>query len=133
MNTGGHTDISITNNIFVNSNVQPISPSLAGADAGEVDPELLPIGLVNVYNDSLFSANGDAEVYVDKNLVYWDPSLTNASNGVLATVNANSVNGAADWSSQMITMNTRSKGMFDDNATYPKLTEGLWINKLPVH
>jgi len=122
MNTGDHTDISITNNIFVNCVVQPFSPALGSADVGEVDPDLVPMGLVNVLNDSAFTANG-ATFYVDKNLVYWDPSLSD----VVSTVVSNNVNGTTDWSSQMITMNERSQAMFDDDATYPKLTEGTWI------
>lgn len=130
MNTGGHADISITNNIFVNCNVQPYSPILNSVDAGEVDPDNLPMGFVNVYDDSAFSANGES-FYVDKNLIYWDPSLTDASNGVVATVIANSVNGVTNWSSQMIPMNSRSRNMFDDNAAYPLLTEGEWFTQLP--
>ena len=130
MNTGDHTDFSVTNNIFVNCNVQPYSPVLGLIDVGELDPDELPMGLVNVYDDSAFTANG-ATFYVDKNLVYWDPTLTDASNGVVATVNANQVNGQTDWVSQMITMNSRSQSMFDDNTNYPLLTEGDWFNKLP--
>ena len=131
MNTGDHTDFSVTNNIFVNCNLQPYSPVLELADAGELDPDQLPMGLVNVYEDSAFVADG-ASFYVDKNLVYWDPSLTNSTDGVVATVNGNQVNGRTDWVSQMITMNSRSQAMFDDNTKYPKLTEGTWIkDKLP--
>lgn len=131
MNYGNNCDFSLTNNIFVNCNIQPFSASLAGADAGELDADLLPMGLVNMYSDSAFAANG-GEFYVDNNLVYWDPSLTNASDGVVATVNASSVNGATDWKAQMITMNTRTQAMFDDDVTYPNLIEGTWIkDKLP--
>ena len=127
MNTGDHPNYSITNSIFVNCNIQGFSPVLAIKDVGEVDPENLPMGFVNVLDDSAFSANG-ASFYVDKNLVYWDPSLSD----YVSTLNANKVNGHTDWVSQMITMNSRSQAMFDDNATYPKLTEGTWIkDKLP--
>lgn len=127
MNYGGHTDISVTNNIFVNSTVQPFSPVLEGADVDELDAELLPMGLVNVYADSAFIANG-ATFYVDRNLVYWDPTLDD----VVSTVIANETNGTTDWYSQMIKMNTRSQAMFDNDEEYPLLTEGEWIEgKLP--
>ncbi len=127
MNTGDHANISVTNNIFVNCNIQGYSPVLDVKDVGEVDPDQLPMGFVNVLDDSAFQANG-ASFYVDKNLVYWDPSL----NDYVATLNANQVNGRTDWVSQMITMNSRSQSMFDDNATYPLLTEGTWVkDKLP--
>jgi hypothetical protein len=127
MNTGDHANYSVTNNIFVNCHVQGYTPFLGGVDVGEVDPEDLPMGIVNVFDDSLFTADG-ASFYVDKNLIYWDPSLDD----VIATLNANAVNDQTDWVSQMIPMNSRSKAMFDDDATYPLLTEGEWItDKLP--
>lgn len=127
MNTGDHSNISITNNVFVNANVQPFSPVLQTQDNGELDLDLLPMGLVNVKDDSAFAANG-ARFYVDKNLVYWDPTLSD----VVSTVNGNSVNNVTNWESQMITMNTRSQTMFDDGTKYPYLTEGTWIkNTLP--
>ncbi|MGD8779039.1 MAG: T9SS type A sorting domain-containing protein [Ignavibacteria bacterium] len=127
MNVGDHTDYSVTNNIFVNCNVQCYSTSLIGKDAGELDLGDLPMGLVNVYNDSAFAANG-ATFYVDKNLAYWDASFDDCA----TTLNNNAVNGQTDWVSQMITMNTRSQAMFDDDATYPYLTEGTWItDQLP--
>ena len=126
MNRGGHANYSVTNNIFVNTHIQGFSSVLVGADAGEVDPEGLPMGIVNVYADSSFLANG-ANFYVDKNLIYWDPTF----NDVIQTLNANQVNGKTDWVSQMIPMNSRTQAMFDDNTTYPLLTEGDWFNKLP--
>ncbi len=122
MNMGSIGNVSLTNNIFVNSNLQPYSTSLQNADGGEVDADKLPMGLVNVRNDSAFVANG-GRFYVDKNLVYWDPTF----NDVVTTLNTASVNGKADWTSQMITMNSRSQDMFDDDANYPYLTEGTWI------
>lgn len=99
---------------------------LIGADAGEVDPEGLPMGVVNLYADSTFLANG-ASFYADRNLTYWDPSLSD----IPATLNAVAVNGMTDWVSQMIPMNTRTAAMFADDATYPKLTNGTWYSKLP--
>ena len=130
MNRGSATNISITNNIFVNCNVQPMSPILKNADNQELDPDLLPMGFVNVCPDSAgFKAPGGGHFYVDKNLVYWDPKLTDV---VPSALNAAAVNGATDWVSQMITMNSRTQAAFDNDAAYPYLVEGTWFEKLPA-
>jgi len=130
MNRGTATNISVTNNIFVNCNLQGYSPTLDIADAGEVDPEGLPMGLVNVSPDSAdFKAEGGGHFYVDKNLVYWDPKITAVMPSALNTAQ---VNGSTEWVSQMITMNSRTQAAFDDDATYPYLVEGDWFNKLPA-
>jgi len=128
MNNGNQTNLSITNSIFVNCQLQAFCPVLSTSDAGEVDPEGLPMGLINLRVDSTFSANvGTHGVYVDKNVTYWDPSLSD----IVSTLNTNQVDNHTDWVSQMIRMNTRTADLFADNATYPKLTNGKWINKLP--
>jgi len=127
MNIGNTNQISITNNIFINCNVQPYSVALQTADKGEVDKEDLPMGFVNVYADSAAEANG-YNFYVDRNLIYWHDTFDD----VVATLNADEINGQTDWRSQMITMNSRSQDMFDDDETYPFLSEGSWIkDKLP--
>jgi len=122
MNIGNTGNISITNNIFVNCNVQAYCSAFQGADAGEVDKDDLPMGFVNVYPDSAASANGYT-FYVDRNLIYWDPAFSD----VVSTLSANQVNGTTNWHSQMITMNSRTQGMFDDHTTYPHLRESNWI------
>jgi hypothetical protein len=63
----------------------------------------------------------------DKNLTYWDPSLSD----IVTTLNTNRVDGHTDWVSQMITMNTRTTALFANKA-YKKLTNGTWISKLPT-
>jgi len=117
---------SVTNNLFVNSHIQPY---LAGLDYGETDPDSLPMGLINV---APFPAlTGDFEglteagrqILVHKNGLYWDPAV----DAILPAVNAAQANGSDQWVSQMIKMNTRTQNMFDDDATYPLLTEGEWI------
>ncbi len=55
-------------------------------------------------------------------MIYWDP-LTDDIREIL---NENKVDGISQWESQMITMNSRSQMMFDNNAAYPFLTEGTW-------
>ena len=128
MNSGDHPNFSVTNNIFVNCQVQGFAPVLAHVDVGETDPGNLPMGLVNLLGDYAFTAGG-ASFYADKNLAYWDSSLSD----VISSLNTARVNGAANWSSQMITMNSRTQAMFGDNTKYPKLTNGTWIlNELPA-
>ena len=131
MNNGDQTNLSITNNIFVNVQLQGYCPVLSSADVGEVDIDSLPMGLVNVRVDSTFSQNiGTHGIYVDNNLTYWDPSLSN----IVATLNSGKgVDGNTHWVSQMIPMNTRTTALFADRATqYPKLYNGTWISKLPT-
>jgi hypothetical protein len=122
MSMGDVTNFSITNNVFVNSNVQGYSPILSNNDNGEVDSRKLPMGFVNVMDDSLFKANG-GNFYVDKNLIYWDPIFDD----YVAGLNSRKVNGVETWVSQRITMNSASQAMFDDATNWPLLTEGTWI------
>ena len=58
MNNGDQTNMSVTNNIFVNCQLQAYCPVLYNVDSGEVDPDGLPMGLVNLRDDSTFQANG---------------------------------------------------------------------------
>jgi hypothetical protein len=128
MNNGNQTNLSITNNIYVNCQLQDYAPVLFTADKGEVDNDGLPMGLVNLRVDSTFTANvGTHGVYVDKNLAYWDPSLANID----SILNATMVDNRTDWVSQRITMNSRTTALFADDATYPNLYSGTWINKKP--
>ena len=126
MNNGDQSNMSVTNNIFVNCQLQAYCPVLYTVDSGEVDIDGLPMGLVNLRDDSTFQAN-NASFYADKNLAYWDPSLS----GIVSTLNSNSVNGSTEWVSQMITMNSRTADMFADSTNYPLLTNGKWYNQLP--
>jgi hypothetical protein len=138
MNRGTVTNISVTNNIFVNCDLDGVSPILVNNDAGELDPPVLtngkyqiaPMGLVNVSPDSAaFKVDGGGHFYVDKNLAYWDTRLTAA---IPSALNAASISGVQDWASQMIKMNDRTKAAFDDNAKYPYLLEGTWFTQLPT-
>ncbi len=129
MNNGDQTNMSVTNNIFVNCQLQAYCNALQAADAGEVDIDSLAMGLVNLRVDSTFTANvGTHGFYADKNLTYWDPSLSD----IVSTLNTNSVNGLSNWVSQMIPMNTRTAGLFADKTHYPLLVNGTWISQLPT-
>jgi hypothetical protein len=129
MNNGDQTNLSVTNNIFVNCQLQGYCPVLSSADVGEVDTDSLAMGLVNLRVDSTFTAGVQTHgVYVDKNVTYWDPSLSN----IVSTLNAKPTDGSTKWVSQMITMNTRTTALFADKTHYPKLNNGTWISKLPA-
>jgi hypothetical protein len=129
MNNGNSTNLSITNNIYVNCQLQAFCPVLLTSDAGEVDADGVAMGLVNIRVDSTFTANvGTHGVYVDKNVTYWDPTLSD----IVTTLNTNRVDNHTDWVSQMITMNSRTTALFANKATYPKLNNGTWISKKPT-
>jgi hypothetical protein len=125
---GYESDLTVTNNIFVNSNLQAYSDSLGVWDAGETDADMLPTGLVNC--DTLPSnyTQMDRKILVDRNVAYWDPRFDD----MVSTLKSRSVDGTTNWVSQAITMNTRTQAMFNDNAHYPYLTEGVWYKKLPT-
>ncbi len=127
MNNGDQTNMSETNNIFVNCQLQSYAPPLFKADAGEVDMDGEPMGLINLRVDSVFNANGK-NFYADRNLAYWDPSLSD----IVSTLNSTKVDGSTQWVSQMIIMNSRTDSLFADKTNYPLLTNGKWYNQLPT-
>ncbi len=122
---GYQSDWTVTNNIFVNSNVQPFT--FIAEDYPEVDPDTLALGLINVRDLPESYEQVPRKVLVDRNLVYWDPKLSNLA----AEMIAENINSTNKWFNQNIKMNSRTKAMFDDNAKYPYLTEGTWYEKLP--
>ncbi len=123
LDLGSQTAVSTTNNIFVNCNVQPYGP--VNLDTGEEDIDGQPIGIANVYPDT--SVKGDRKYLLDNNVLVNDARL----NDIAATCNTNLVNGSNEWVSQMITMNARTQGYFDDDATFPYFVEGTWYNEMP--
>jgi hypothetical protein len=127
MDLGTQCNASYTNNMFVNANVQPF-PNMAGIDDGEKDLDMQPMGLVDVYPDSTLEANSvPRKFYVANNNAYWDPYLANCAD----TCNQLLVNGKTGWLDQHILMNDRTQAMFDNNAQYPLLTEGINYNVSP--
>lgn len=123
------SDLTVTNNIFVNCNVQAFGDSIGNnEDKSEVDPHWLATGLVNIDTLPSTYVQMPRKVLVDRNVVYWDPKF----NDIVSTLKTNNVNGDQSWVSQMVTMNTRTQAMFNDNVSYPYLTEGTWYNKLPA-
>jgi hypothetical protein len=125
---GFQSDAIVTNNIFVNSNIHPHhAPFVFAEDAGEIDADGLPTGLINVALLPETMEQVDRKWLVEANAVYWDSRITDLA----ADANSNATNGFTNWVNQTIKMNDRTKGFFDDNATYPYLTEGIWYDKLP--
>jgi len=134
MNPGLQNNISLTNNIFVNCNIQGFAPILATWDVGEVDPDKLPMGLVNVYPDSAELANNTPRKFLcQNNLAYWDPSLADMD----SILNANAIDGLTNWKSQKIVMNTRTESMFKheepyNTTPYSYLVTDTWKSQLPT-
>lgn len=122
MNIGNTGNISLTNNLFVNSNVQGYNSVFQTEDAGEVDVDDLPMGFINALADSAGLANG-MKFYADANAAYWGPEFDD----YISTLVTDQVNESTDWHSQMIIMNSRTEAMFADNETYPLLTNGTWV------
>jgi hypothetical protein len=128
MHPGYQDKISLTSNLFINSNVQSY-PAIRSLDKGEQDAEFLPMGLVNVYPDSTDGANGATRKFLCMhNLAYWDPSFENME----MILDSNHVNGVTNWQSQRLIMNSRTTSLFADDIHYPFLTTDSWMNKLPA-
>jgi hypothetical protein len=126
---GNQSNMSVTNNIFINCNVQCYSKlSLTSQDGGELDQDFLPIGIINVDTLPGTMPQLERKILVQNNLAYWDYSL----HDVDSILNANSVNFVTDWVKQMMTMNSRTQAMFNDNTTFPYLVEGSWATTLPT-
>jgi hypothetical protein len=124
-NIGYLSNWVVTNNIFVNCNVQPYNK---GLDFSETDADSLPTGIINVRDLPAEYEQLDRKILVDKNVVAWSPELSD----VVSKVSAAGSNGTSEWYDQMITMNARTQAMFDDNGAYPYLTEGVWYEQMPA-
>jgi hypothetical protein len=121
------SDLTVTNNIFVNCNLEPTSDSVCVWDKGETDPDNLPTGLVNCAPLPDSATQMPRKLLVDRNVIYCDPKFDD----MVSTLKANTADGTTNWYSQTITMNTRTQSMFDNNTDYPYLTEGTWYHELP--
>jgi len=132
MNPGTQSNVSLTNNIFVNSNIQSF-PGIQSIDTGELDLGWLPMGLVNAYPDSLDVANNTPRRFLcQNNLAYWDPSLSDMDSILIA----NKVDNVTTWRSQMIVMNSRTDSMFKHlgpyaGQAYSSLQTDTWKNQMP--
>jgi hypothetical protein len=125
---GYQSAVSTTNNIFVNCNIQPYCDFFTSYDdVFEFDPDTMAIGLVNIHDlpDSIEQLN--RRYLFKNNVVYWDPRFGN----IVDTLDANKVNGVNNWINQMVVMNERTQIMFDDNESYPYLTEENVYTEIP--
>ena len=131
MNSGYHSNISLTNNILVNCNIQSYQ-GYNYTSLYEQDPDGLPMGLVNVYPDSADIVNNTARKFLcQNNLVYWDSLLADMD----SILNARTVNYVTDWQSQMIIMNSRTDSMFKhkepyNTTPYLYLVTDTWKNQI---
>jgi len=121
---GYQSNMSVTQNIFINCQTKPYRP---GLDYPETDVDSLPTGIINVRDLPEDYEQLDRKILVDANLIYWDPRLVNIAD----TANSIPIDGYTNWVSQMITMNRRTQDMFDNDAGYPYLTEGTCYYCLP--
>jgi hypothetical protein len=127
LDLGSQAYASYTNNMLVNANVQPF-PGIASIDNGEIDKDMQPTGFVNLYPDTAVTNHGYVQKFlVEANNLYWSPYLANCAD----TCNTLQVDGKTGWADQHILMNTRTKAMFNNTATYPYLTEGKNYNLDP--
>ncbi|MFH1197820.1 MAG: T9SS type A sorting domain-containing protein [bacterium] len=123
---GVQSKMIVTNNIFVNSNCQPFRPNMT-EDLSEQDIDNMPAGIINVAALPATMDQVPRKFLVDKNVAYWDARLADLG----TEANNLAINGFTTWTKQSMTMNDRTQGFFNDNATYPFLTEGQWYDKLP--
>jgi hypothetical protein len=121
---GYQSNMAVTQNIFINCQTKPYRP---GLDYDETDVDSLPTGIINVRDLPEDYEQLDRKILVDRNLIYWDPRLADIAD----IVNSIPIDGYTNWVSQMITMNSRTQDMFDDDVSYSYLTEGVWYNQLP--
>lgn len=135
MSLGYQSHMSVTNNLFVNCDVQPY-PGLKSIDAGEQDPDWLPMGLVNVYPDSADVAAGTVRKFLcQDNDAYWDPSLANIVTMENSYNNNAGMDGKTNWQSQMIIWNTRTDSAFKHLGRfsgYTHLVTDTWLNVMPT-
>jgi hypothetical protein len=124
---GVQSNSIITNNIFVNSNMQPFRPNMT-EDLPEQAIDNLPQGIIDVAPLPETMEQVDRKWLVEANAVYWDPRITDMG----TEANNEAINGFSTWTKQSFKMNDRTMSLFNNNAAYPFLTEGKWYDKLPA-
>jgi hypothetical protein len=117
----------ITNNIFVNSNVQPWRPNMT-EDLSEQAFDQVPQGIIDVgvLPDTLEQV--ERKWLVQGNLAYWDSRVADLG----TEANTAAINGFTTWEKQSMVMNDRTKALFDDDATYPYMSVDTWYDVLPT-
>lgn len=125
---GHHTNLTVTNNLFVNSNATPYFP---GKNFSSTDQDSLAHGIINVAHlpedDAAFEQytmyGKERKILVFNNGVFWDDRLDD----IVVQLNNMESRDRSDWVTQMITMNSRTQEIFNDNERYPLMNEGNWV------
>lgn len=153
---GYFTNLAVTNNLFVNSNYLPYYPGLDRSEMypeGTAEGDFQPHGIINlsplptndtgtyvITPDALTGKpfdEADREILVDANAAYWDSQLLTIAQdlndaGIEGDVCEGDAcvqgNASLDWTSQAILANDQTTAMFNDAATYPKMTWGTWYD-----
>ena len=117
----------ITNNIFINSNIQPWRPNMT-EDLSEQAFDQVPQGIIDVgvLPDTLEQV--ERKWLVQGNLAYWDSRVSDLG----TEANTAAINGFTTWEKQSMIMNDRTKALFDDDATYPYMSVDTWYDVLPT-
>jgi len=127
----------VTNNIFMNTGFVPDYP---GFYPFYQDADKLPKGIINVdtvdnaWKENFWGGNypfeeADRKILVDRNSASWDSRLQDMFDNDLVSDFPDTIDEV--WASQMITMNTRTQAMFDDDAAYSYFNEGHWYTTEP--
>ena len=117
----------ITNNIFVNCNIQPFRPNSV-EDIPEQSIDNIAQGIIDVVALPDTLEQVDRKWLVQGNLAYWDSRVSD-----LATeANAVPINGFTTWKNQSVIMNARTKALFDDDTNYPYMSVDTWYDVLPT-
>ena len=123
-NLGLISNVSLTNNIFINCNILPID-SCKTHGSGKKD---LLSGIVNINKFYVDSTNSTKVKYLaQNNLAYWDPAIISCD----SILNAQAVNGSNCWQPQTTVMTPETQNMFDDNNGYRYLVTDVWKNIMP--
>ncbi len=123
-NLGLISNVSLTNNMFINCNIRPLD-SCAIPESDEKDR---PAGIVNINKFYVDSTNAtQIKFLAQNNLAYWGPAIVSCD----SILNAHSVNGSNCWQPQTTVMNTETQNLFDDDTGYSYLVTDTWNNKMP--
>ena len=124
---GTQSNNIITNNIFINSNIQPFRPNNT-EDLPETARDDLAQGIIDValLPDSVEQV--DRKWLVQGNLAYWDARVADLG----ADANAIAINGFTNWEKRSMPMNTRTQALFDDDANFPFMSVDTWYDVLPT-
>jgi hypothetical protein len=124
----------VTNNLFVNTGLVPDYP---GFYTFLEDGDQLPKGIINVdtvttamkddYYQFEYPYDNESErkILVDRNGAWWHDDFNTMFENGLVDPSPN------EWNDQKITMNSRTKDMFEDDESYPYFTQGEWFSDKP--